>query len=92
MDSSKNQEEVNKEQDLNRSKDNLVPELPTLDKTPEPSSRESLLLPIKSSSSLTKRKPHYKIVPTEKAKPKKKINGNIGEQNVVIEKRIKKQL
>ena len=27
----------------------------------------------------------------KKAKPKKKINGNVGEQNIVTEKRIKKQ-
>jgi hypothetical protein len=30
------------------------------------------------------------MVPTEEAKLKKKINGNIGEQNVVTGKRIKK--
>ena len=32
------------------------------------------------------------MVPAKEAKPKKKINGNIGKQNIVIEKRIKKQL
>ena len=32
------------------------------------------------------------MVLTEEAKPKKKIDGNIGEQNVVIKKRIKKRL
>ena len=31
------------------------------------------------------------MVPTEEAEPKKKINGDVGEQNIVIEKRIKKQ-
>ena len=30
------------------------------------------------------------MVPTKEAKLKKKINGNIGEQNIVIGKRIKK--
>ena len=34
----------------------------------------------------------YKIISTKKAELKKKINGNIEEQNIVIEKRIKKQL
>ena len=32
------------------------------------------------------------MVPAEEAKLKKKIDGNIGEQNIVIGKRIKKQL
>ena len=32
------------------------------------------------------------MVSTEEAKPKKKINGNIGEQNIVTGKRIKKRL
>jgi hypothetical protein len=52
----------------------------------------SLLLPIKLSSTLVKKKSYYKIVPTKKAKPKKKINGDIKKQNIVTEKRIKKQL
>ena len=30
------------------------------------------------------------MVPTEEAKPKKKIDGNIGEQNIVTKKKIKK--
>jgi hypothetical protein len=51
---------------------------------------ESLSPPAELSSTLVKKKPHYKIVPTEEAEPKKKINGNIGEQNMVIGKRIKK--
>ena len=38
------------------------------------------------------KKPHYIIVLTNKAKPKKKINSNIGEQNVVKGKRLKGQL
>ena len=96
MDSSKNQNKpnakVSEELDLNGSKDNLILRLPTPDKTPEPSSRVSLLLLIKSSSTLTKKKPHYIIVPTKEARPKKKINSNIREQNMVIKKRIKKQL
>ena len=32
------------------------------------------------------------MVPTEEAEPKKKINGDVGEQNVVTEKKIKKRL
>ena len=44
------------------------------------------------SSTLVKKKPYYKIVPTKKAEPKKKIDSNIGEQNIVIKKKIKKQL
>ena len=52
----------------------------------------SLLPPTELSSTLVKKKPYYKIVFTKEAKPKKKINGDIGEQNIVIRKRIKKQL
>ena len=51
-----------------------------------------LLLSIEFLSILAKKKPHYKIVFTKEAEPKKKINSNIGEQNVVIKKRIKKRL
>jgi hypothetical protein len=51
---------------------------------------ESLLLFIELSSTLVKKKLYYKIISTEEAKLKKKINGNIGEQNIVIGKRIKK--
>ena len=47
--------------------------------------------PAELSSTLVKKKLHYEIVPTKEAKPKKKINGNIGEQNIVTEKKIKKQ-
>ena len=32
------------------------------------------------------------MVPAEETEPKKKIDGNIGEQNIVKRKRIKKQL
>ena len=38
------------------------------------------------------KKPHYIIVPAEKAKLKKKIVGDVGEQNIVTGKRIKKRL
>ena len=82
---------VSKEQDLNNFKDNLISGLPTLDKTPELSSKESLLLPIESLSTLAK-KSHYMMVPIKEAKPKKKINSNIGEQNIIIGKKIKKRL
>ena len=53
---------------------------------------ESLLLPIESLNTLVKKKPHYMMVPVGEAKLKKKINSNIGEQNMVTGKRIKKQL
>ena len=69
---------------------NLIPGLPTLDKIPKLSSRASLLLPAELLSTLVKKKPHYEMVPTEEAEPKKKINRNIEEQNMVIGKRIKK--
>ena len=52
----------------------------------------SLLPPAELLSTLVKKKLHYEMVPTEKTKPKKKIDGDIGEQNIVIKKRIKKQL
>jgi len=54
--------------------------------------KESLLLPIESLNTLIKKKLHYKIVFIKEAKLKKKINSNVGEQNVVIGKRIKKRL
>ena len=38
------------------------------------------------------KKPHYIIVLTDKAEPKKKIDGDIGEQNIVKGKRLKGQL
>jgi hypothetical protein len=50
---------------------------------------KSLSLPTKSSSTLAK-KLYYKIVLTKEAKPKKKIDSNIKEQNIVTGKRIKK--
>ncbi len=51
-----------------------------------------MLLPTKSLNALANKKLHYIIVPAKQAKPKKKINGNIREQNIVTGKRIKKQL
>ena len=53
---------------------------------------ESLSLPVESLNILVKKKLYYIMVPAEEVKPKKKINGNVGEQNMVIGKRIKKQL
>ena len=50
----------------------------------------SLLLYTELLSTLVKKKPHYEMVFTEEAKLKKKIDGNIREQNVVTGKRIKK--
>ena len=47
-------------------------------------------LPIKLLNTLVKKKPHYIIVPTKEAELKRKINSDIGEQNIVIRKRIKK--
>ena len=82
VDSSGNQEEPNiesSEQQDSSSKDNSTPGLPTPDKTPEPDSLE----PPPPSSSTSAKKPHYVIVPTDEAEPKKKIDGDIGEQNVV---------
>ena len=93
---------ISKEQDSNSFKDNLVLKLPTLNKIIKLISRVFLLLPIdlgksllpsiKFTSTLVKKNPHYIIVPTKEAKLKKKINGNIGEQNTVIKKRIKSNL
>jgi hypothetical protein len=60
--------------------------------SPPSNLKESLLLPAESSSTLVKKKLYYKIVPTKEAELKKKINSNIGEQNIVTGKRIKKQL
>ena len=60
-------------------KDDLVLRLFTLDKTPELSFRASPLPLIKLLSILVKKKPHYIIVFTKEARPKKKINGNIKE-------------
>ena len=52
---------------------------------PEPNLLEP---PLPSLKTLVK-KQYYIIVLTNKAKLKKKINGNIGEQNVVKGKRLK---
>ena len=51
---------------------------------------ESLLPLIKLLSTLVKKKPYYKMVPIKEAKLKKKINSNVGEQNIVTKKKIKK--
>ena len=53
---------------------------------------EPLLPLIKSLNTLVKKKPYYKMVPIKEAKLKKKINSNVGEQNIVTKKKIKKQL
>ena len=45
---------------------------------------------IKSLNTVVKKKPYYKIVSIKETKPKKKINSNVEEQNIIIEKRIKK--
>ena len=50
----------------------------------------SLSPPAELLNTLVKKKLYYKMVFIKKAKPKKKINGNIGEQNIVIKKKIKK--
>ena len=52
----------------------------------------SPLPPIEFLNSLIKKKLYYKIVPTKEAELKKKINSDIGEQNIIIKKSIKKQL
>ena len=95
MDSGGNQDkpsaEVSEEPDLDSSKDNSAAGLPTPDKTPEPSSRASPSPPAESSSTSANKKPHYVMVPAEEAEPRKKINGDVGEQNVIKGKRIKKQ-
>ena len=51
----------------------------------------SLSLYIELLSISVKKKPHYEMVSTKEAEPKKKIDGNVGEQNVVTGKRIKKR-
>jgi hypothetical protein len=82
VDSGGNREEPNIEsskQPDSSSKDDLTPGLPTLDETPEPDSLE----PLPSSKTSAKKKPHYVIVLANEAELKKKIVGNIGEQNVV---------
>ena len=92
--------EISKELDSNSFKDDTALKLFTPGKTPKPNHKaplslpidpkESLLLPAKSLSTLAMKKPYYIIVPAKKAKLKKKIVGNIGEQNIIIGKRIKK--
>ena len=52
--------------------------------------REFQSLPTELLSTLVKKKLYYIIVFTKEAEPKKKINSNIREQNIVIGKRIKK--
>ena len=93
MDFSRNQDKpnakVSKELNLDSFKNDSVLGLLTLDKTPKLNFRESLSPPIESLSTLAK-KLHYIMVPAKEAKPKKKINSNIEEQNMVTEKRIKK--
>ena len=51
-----------------------------------------MLLLTELLSTLAKKKPYYIIVFIKETKLKKKINGDIREQNMVIKKRIKKQL
>ena len=63
---------------MDSSKDDLVLGLFTPDKIPELSSRAFLLLPVELLSTLVKKKPHYIMVFTEEAKPKKKIDSDIG--------------
>ena len=52
----------------------------------------NLLEPLLSLNTLVKKKPYYIIVPTNKAKPKKNIISNIGEQNIIKGKRLKGRL
>ena len=89
VESGGNQEEPDIESserpDSHLSKDDSTPGLPTPDKTPEPNSPEPPL----SSNTSAKKKPHYVMVPTDEAEPKKKIGGDVGEQNVVKGKRLK---
>jgi hypothetical protein len=92
VDSGRNQKESNiesSEQQDSNSKDNLTLGLPTLDKIPE---LDLLEPPPLSLNTSVKKKPHYIIVPTNEAEPKKNIVGNIGEQNIVKGKRLKEQL
>ena len=74
--------ESSEQPDSHLSKDDSTP---TPDKTPEPNSPEPPL----SSNTSAKKKPHYVMVPTDEAEPKKKIDGDVGEQNVVKGKRLK---
>ena len=94
MDSSGNQDkpntEVSKKPDLNSSKNDSALGLPTLNETPKLSLKVSLLLPIKSLNTSASKKPYYIIIPAKEAEPKKKINNNIKEQNVITGTRIKK--
>jgi hypothetical protein len=91
VDSGGNQEEPNiessKQLDLS-SKDDLTLGLPTLDKTLEP----DLLEPLPSLNTSVKKKPHYIMVPANKAKPKKNIIGDVEERNIIKGKRVKERL
>ena len=85
---------------MDSSKDDSVTALPTPDETPEPSLGEPLLLPTnlevspsppaESLKTSANKKLHYVIVFAKEAEPKKKIDSNIREQNIITGKRIKK--
>ena len=49
-------------------------------------------LPLTKPLNTLAKKPNYIMVSTKEVKPKKKINSNIGEQNIVKEKIIKIRL
>jgi len=51
--------------------------------------KPNLLEPPPPSLKTLAKKPHYIIVPTDEFKPEKKINSNIGKQNMVKGKRLK---
>ena len=95
VDSGGNQDEpdaeVSEEPDLNNSKDNSATGLFTPNETPKPSLKASPLPLAKSLKTSANKKSHYIMVPTKKAKLRKKIDGNVGEQNIIKGKRIKKQ-
>src|SRR6266568_1979126 len=93
--------EVSEEPDLDSSKDDLALGHFTPGETPDPqygaflslpTIQEKSLLPLVKSLSTLAKKPYYVIILAEKAEPKKKIIGDVREQNIVIRKRIKKQL
>ena len=74
-----NELEISKELDLDSSKDNSAPRLPTPDETPELNFETSLLLPAEFLSTSVNKKLYYVMVPAKEAKPKKKINSDVGE-------------
>ena len=74
---------------MDSSKNDLTAGLFTPNKTPELSSKVFLSPPAESLSILAK-KLHYIMIFAKETEPKKKIDGDIGEQNVIIGKRIKK--